>query len=93
MNGRNSPPYEKIDEDNPHLYDSADQEGEERVGAYEMPRSSAERSVSPQVHWGREGGREGGMDGRREEERERERERERGGGEGKLSCGSAVLTW
>ena len=45
-----------------HTYETADGEDEIGVGGYEMPRSSAERSVSPEV---------------RERERERDRETER----------------
>ena len=55
--------WRKVQPSSPHgapYYDSADLEEDGVVASYEMPRSSAERSVSPEVSWiGREREREG----------------------------------
>ena len=59
--------YDTIDDDGPHTYDRADLD-EGGMAGYEMPRSSTERSVTPEevIRW-----REGRREGRREGERER----------------------
>lgn len=59
-NGGGRALYDQIDEDGVrHMYDKADMD-EGGVAGYEMPRSSTERSVTPEeVRRWREGGREG----------------------------------
>ena len=52
-NGGGYSHYDSISDHASHTYESADHEDEGGVMGYEMPRSSAERSVSPQVRgWG-----------------------------------------
>lgn len=47
-NGGGFKPHHHVEH---HTYDSADMEEDGVVASYEMPRSSAERSVSPEVSW------------------------------------------
>ena len=60
--------YDRIEDGVSHMYESADQDQGRMIG-YELPRSSVERSPSPEVRegereggkgWGGEGGSEGG---------------------------------